>query len=35
MERHGAAHVRDLDDECLAELAPRLWVLMPGEGMMR
>jgi hypothetical protein len=35
MERHGAAHVRDLDEERLAELAPRLWVLMPGDGMMR
>jgi hypothetical protein len=30
MDRRGAQHVRDLDDEVLAELAPRLWVVMPG-----
>jgi hypothetical protein len=34
MEQRGAQHVRELDDEALAELAPRLWVVMPGAGMM-
>jgi hypothetical protein len=30
MERAGAAAVRDLPGEQLVELAPRLWVTLPG-----
>lgn len=30
MERAGAAAVRDLDADVVVELAPRLWVLLPG-----
>jgi len=35
MEQRGAQHVRDLGDEVLTPLSARLWVVMPGEGMMR
>ena len=35
MEKSGASRVRDVEEEVLARLAPRLWVVMPGEGMMR
>jgi hypothetical protein len=30
MERSGARSVRELDRPVLAELAPRLWVVLPG-----
>ncbi len=30
MERAGAAAVRDLDAEQVIELAPKLWVVLPG-----
>ena len=30
MERAGATSVADLDPRLLAELAPQLWVVMPG-----
>jgi hypothetical protein len=30
MDRAGAGMVEDLDPEVLVELAPRLWVTLPG-----
>jgi hypothetical protein len=34
MEREGAAHVADLSEARLQELAPRLWIIPPGGGLL-
>lgn len=34
LERSGAATVADLASERVAELAPRLWVVPPGGGLL-
>ncbi len=34
MQQAGVATVSELDGELLAELAPRLWVLPPGGGLL-
>ncbi len=35
MEKASAAHVSDLGDELVVEIAPRLWVVPPGGSLLR